>query len=341
MATMQIRHRGARAFSFVEILVVITIIALLIALAMPLASAVRDQARAAQCTSQLHQLGVAYGVRAVDMKPAGQPAIADAASWPQTLLPYVNNLSQIYYCPSAGEAASTSSTSMVDGISIRISDSGAGSIDVPLGDTSPLLWRIGWQGPGPQTTGAYSLGTLRWLELRQFFTVPGYKPPTDPAYLNNPENMFSISPKGDGTVTINTIKATHYVQFYQLLVGGVVQKDQNGQIYMYGGSTYKLGTSVPDYFGYGMNNRVSDFDGGQGRRILMMDYRKVVADQGDAPGQSPPYVHMDSWPLYRAPRHRGQMNVLYTDGSVVRQAPDEVDPAIPTNQKSLWQPGTN
>jgi len=65
--------------------------------------------------------------------------------------------------------------------------------------------------------------------------------------------------------------------------------------------------------------------------ILMLDYNKLVADVVGPSAK-------DFWPDTVAPRHSGQINVLYVDGSVRSMLPDEVDPSIPGIHNEEWRP---
>ena len=57
-----VRSSAARGFTLIELLTVIAIIAILTAILFPVAGTVREQARATDCMSKLHQLWVSANV---------------------------------------------------------------------------------------------------------------------------------------------------------------------------------------------------------------------------------------------------------------------------------------
>ncbi len=59
MATPAGQSRGRRAFSLIELLVVVMVVAVLIALILPAVQMAREASRHAQCGSNLHQIGIA------------------------------------------------------------------------------------------------------------------------------------------------------------------------------------------------------------------------------------------------------------------------------------------
>jgi prepilin-type N-terminal cleavage/methylation domain-containing protein/prepilin-type processing-associated H-X9-DG protein len=99
------RKRSA-AFTLVELLVVIGIIAVLIALLLPALGRAREQAKTVQCGSNLHQLAIGAFMYADAHKGKVIPyqfmdtTVTPAAAilWPQLLTPYLKNRA-VWSCP--------------------------------------------------------------------------------------------------------------------------------------------------------------------------------------------------------------------------------------------------
>ena len=97
--------RGRRgAFTLVELLVVIGIIALLIGILMPALSRAREQANATKCAANLHSIGIAMTmyINQYNAYPghASNVAGVTAAIWPTRLRLFTNKDQGIFHCPS-------------------------------------------------------------------------------------------------------------------------------------------------------------------------------------------------------------------------------------------------
>ena len=98
-----------RAFTLIEILVVVAIVALLAAILFPAFSRARENARRTSCASNLKQIYLAHYLYKEDYDGVFAPAAYVNASggrveWPELFLPYTRSR-QVFLCPS--DAAST------------------------------------------------------------------------------------------------------------------------------------------------------------------------------------------------------------------------------------------
>jgi prepilin-type N-terminal cleavage/methylation domain-containing protein/prepilin-type processing-associated H-X9-DG protein len=129
MQSAKARRRRRTGFTLIELLVVIAIIAILAAILFPVFAQARDKARAANCLSNLKQIGMAYRMYMTDYddrvpvscnrKPACCNATGDRAAtdvrnylesgcwpgWISNLLRPYDKSPEIYTCPSRRGAA--------------------------------------------------------------------------------------------------------------------------------------------------------------------------------------------------------------------------------------------
>src|SRR5437879_3380105 len=87
------RFAGTRGFTLIEMLVVISIIAILASILFPVFAQAREKARAAACLSNQKQIAMAFAMYSQDFDEVYPPAV-DAVSgawWEAAVQPYIKS----------------------------------------------------------------------------------------------------------------------------------------------------------------------------------------------------------------------------------------------------------
>ena len=115
-----------RAFTLVELMMVIAIIGILVALLQPGFTLVTAAANQMRCATNLHRLWQAVAMRTGDETSQANKRLLRASAWPSQVLPYLESGAQFMICPQGGESLSAAGASADSGSTIGFSDGAAG-----------------------------------------------------------------------------------------------------------------------------------------------------------------------------------------------------------------------
>jgi prepilin-type N-terminal cleavage/methylation domain-containing protein/prepilin-type processing-associated H-X9-DG protein len=98
MAVMRRNRQTSPAFTLLELLVVVAVIALIAAILFPVLSRTREKARSAACFSNYHQIGAAVQMYATDYDGDTPPDGGSFSGVIADCLPYTKN-TEVFACP--------------------------------------------------------------------------------------------------------------------------------------------------------------------------------------------------------------------------------------------------
>jgi len=327
-----------RAFTLVELLVVIVILALLLALLVPAGQQAWAAVRITICRNNLYHIYQTFGTAAADsrLNDSGQtPFFPEPDAWMATAIK-CSESSNILLCPETD-------------MKVTVGAPAANPLSRMVYVHRVRNFQVAFDDPAHQGFGHMNLGTWTGSDSRGDYIDIGTNDnvPIAENYWNDGgaeshDGIIRIY-LNDGGKVIAKLMRYSCGEYNCVLYDGkplfTVPSDPAGvtdpasQMYGWmGPGSSKVGLEVEleeatGVCSYGMAKGAERFGTGH-HKILVMDYDKLIVD---------PTVSASHKLLLKAGRHMGQINILFTDGSINSFGPTEIDPLIPSNAY-FWAP---
>lgn len=336
--------RTRQAFTLVELLVVMAVVAMLLALLFPGFSATFRQMNRLRCARNLSMIGQAYGVRASDERLGAVGPFA-VGSWQVALIPYVENQGEIFFCPDGPVPDDSGAVQTAAPRRLIVHSDPMGSS--PSGPPLPPHW-MHWDDIDVWAEGTYGADVL----VKRVVPNVSYELWFEDSWRNNTWNdlQLKFTPRPNGQLEVQYVGQATGAYHYWLCDADTkeylmptVYPDQ----WMGHGAAVSIGTKVTvssasGNTNYGMNALAKgDESSAPGRRVILcLDYLKTIA-------RGATDVYPDDWRgidwetdegVLRFARHEKTCNVLFTDGSVDMMDPRDFDPINLSDVAKYWDP---
>lgn len=335
------------AFTLVELMVVIAILALLVAMLVPSMSSVMSLTRSTLCQNNLQKLGEAFTIASATRVVGGSAGLGtgsnevvhpypDAMLWPGTPKNSVADIT-IFTCPE--EESKEKKGSVLDMFRLLEYRNEYGSFTMDNVGSKAYLY-IARGGVDPEM-GAFTEFLLQDDNNNGQYEIMGFNTWWDtdgyvriyhsgycwvPAQL--PPQMVSLYPGAGGPGFPNRLNSCGDQN--QIWFRGKPAFGTNAQVSQYRGQKdrpgYKLFEWTPWITNYGISSAIQHYPYGT-RALVLVDYPELIADLED-----PLEVEAN---LAKSARHLGKLNGLWGDGSVSKHMPIHLSPRL---NRKVWEP---